>query len=101
GSVDRYCRDRFVALFERLKSEGKIAPRVDIPTLAEVFNTIGDGLFWRRAVHPGFDAAQVLPALTGLLRDLMNPITPPAGGQTQNALEPVQTTIVTPSEQRS
>ena len=76
GSVDRYCHDRFVALFQRLQTEGKIAPSVDIMTLAEVFNIIGDGLFWRRAVHPAFDAALVLPTLTKLLGDLMNPVDP-------------------------
>jgi len=102
GSVDRYCRDRFVALFERLQAEGKIAPRVDIPTLAEVFNTIGDGLFWRRAVHPGFDATQVLPALTGLLRDLMNPIAPAADRESQNEHSVENTKIlVTTGEKRS
>lgn len=77
GAVDRYCQDRFVALFERLKAERKIAPEVDIATLAETFNIIGDGLFWRRAVHPGFDAAAVLPTLVKILGELMNPIPPP------------------------
>lgn len=76
GSVDRYCQDRFVALFDRLKSEGKIAPAIDIPSLAQAFNIIGDGLFWRRAVHPDFNAGDVLPTLTAVLRDLMNPIAP-------------------------
>ncbi len=76
GSVDKYCKDRFVALFRRLQTEGKIAPSVDIMTLAEVFNIIGDGLFWRRAVHTDFDAAKVLPTITKLLADLMNPVAP-------------------------
>ena len=39
-SVDKYCCDSFEALFQRLKDEGRIAPRVDIPTLAKVFNVM-------------------------------------------------------------
>jgi AcrR family transcriptional regulator len=72
-SVDRYCQDRFAALFTRLQTEGRIAPQVDIATLTSVFNIIGEGLFWRRAVHPDFDAAKVLPTVTLLLQMLMNP----------------------------
>lgn len=88
-SVDLYCHDRFVALFRRLQAEGRIAPSVDISTLAESFNIIGDGLFWRRAVHPDFDAAKVLPTLTKLLGDLMNPVDPDtaSGAKSQPASE--------------
>ncbi len=72
--VDKYCSESFEALFQRLKDEGRIAPKVDIATLAQVFNVIGDGMFWRRAVQPDFDMQRLLPVMTGLLATLLNPI---------------------------
>ena len=53
-SVDGFVMQSFQALFQRLKDEGRIAPKLTIPELAQVFMTIGDGLFWRRAIDPGF-----------------------------------------------
>ena len=73
-SVDKYCCDSFESLFQRLKDEGRIAPRIDIATLAKVFNVIGDGMFWRRAIEPGFNARAVLPVLTELIGTLLNPV---------------------------
>ena len=73
-SVDKFCCDSFEALFQRLKDEGRIAPSIDIPTLAKVFNVLGDGMFWRRAIEPGFDAAAILPVITELVGSLLNPV---------------------------
>lgn len=72
-SVDQYIHKSFEALFSRLKEEGRIAPELDIPTLANVFAVIGDGMLWRRAVHQDFDTKTLMPAITGLLRTLLNP----------------------------
>ncbi len=41
----------------------RIAPAVDTNVIAQVIALIGDGLFWRRAVDPDFDAKAVLPVL--------------------------------------
>ena len=73
-SVDKFCCDSFQALFQRLKDEGRIAPRVDISTIAKVFNVIGDGMFWRRAIEPGFNAREVLPVITELVGTMLNPV---------------------------
>jgi TetR/AcrR family transcriptional regulator, repressor for uid operon len=80
--VDKFCCDSFQALFQRLKDEGRIAPSFDIPTLTMMFNIIGEGLFWRRAVHPDFDAASVLPALTQVLGMMLNPTDQPERSDT-------------------
>lgn len=72
--VDRFCCDSFQSLFQRLKDEGRINPRVDVPTLAKVFNVIGDGMFWRRAIEPNFNAREVLPVITELVGTLLNPV---------------------------
>ena len=74
--VDRFCHEAFQALFQRLKDEGRIAPKLDIPTLAEVFHVIGDGLFWRRAIMPGYDARRALPAVIEIIGGLVNPQEP-------------------------
>ena len=76
--VDNFCRSSFQGLFQRLKDEGRIAPKIDIATLAEVFHVIGDGLFWRRAIMPGYDARPVLPAVTEIIGNLVNPVGPSA-----------------------
>jgi AcrR family transcriptional regulator len=76
-SVDTFVLASFEKLFQRLKDEGRIAPSLDIPTLARVFITIGDGLFWRRAVDPSFDGKAVLPAVVALIGAMLNPTTPP------------------------
>jgi TetR/AcrR family transcriptional regulator, repressor for uid operon len=75
-SVDKFCSDNFEALFHRLQEEGRIAPRTDIQTLVKVFNVIGDGMFWRRAIHPTADMRAVLPVMIDLIGTLLNPQEP-------------------------
>ncbi len=74
--VDKYCSGAFEALFQRLKDEGRIAPAVDVPTLAKVFNIIGDGMAWRRAIEPDIDMRTVLPVLVELVSTLLRPVEP-------------------------
>jgi AcrR family transcriptional regulator len=72
-SVDQFVVGSFEQLFHRLKQEGRIAPELDVPTLAKVFAVIGDGMFWRLAIDPSFDAKTVLPAITHLVSSLIRP----------------------------
>lgn len=72
-STDTFCNDSFERLFQRLLDEGRIAPKVDIKTLAKIFTIIGDGMFWRRAVTPQFDVPALLPAITDLFGTLLQP----------------------------
>jgi TetR/AcrR family transcriptional repressor of uid operon len=85
--VDKYCSHSFEALFQRLKDEGRIAPRVDIATLAKVFSILGDGMFWRRAIEPDADMRPVLPVLIDMIGTLLNPTEPPAAERLASALE--------------
>ncbi|AGK59295.1 TetR family transcriptional regulator [Hyphomicrobium denitrificans 1NES1] len=86
-SVDKYCSDSFEALFQRLKDEGRIAPRVDIPTLAKVFNVLGDGMFWRRAIEPKADMRAVLPVVIEMVGTLLNPTEGLASSHKPSAFE--------------
>jgi TetR/AcrR family transcriptional regulator, repressor for uid operon len=72
-SVDRFVLDSFEKLFRRLAQEGRIAPDLDIPTVAKLFSMIGDGMFVRRATDPEFDAKAVMPSVMALIRKLLNP----------------------------
>jgi len=76
-SVDKFCHDSFIKLFDRAKRDGRIAPEHDLDTIATVLSVIGDGMFWRRAVDPNFDAKAVMPVLTGILSNLLNPVSAP------------------------
>ena len=75
-SVDRFVLEAFESLFARAQAEGRIAPTVEPAILAQLVALMGDGMFWRRAVDPNFDAKTVLPALTALISTLVNPIPP-------------------------
>jgi TetR/AcrR family transcriptional regulator, repressor for uid operon len=77
-SVDDFVTESFQDLFQRLKDDGRIAPALDIPTLAKAFCIIGDGMFWRRAVDPAFDGKVMIPAMVALIRQLLNPVEQPA-----------------------
>ncbi len=86
-SVDKFCNDSFEILFRRLQDEGRIAPRVDIPTLVSVFNGFGDGMFWRRAIDPAADMSIVLPVIIELIGSLLNPTDAPAARRKPAARE--------------
>jgi len=72
--VDEFCLKSFESLFRRLEQEGRIAPKVDVATLATVFKCIGDGIFWRHATDPKFDAKSVLPVMTELIASMLRPV---------------------------
>ncbi|MGL4397226.1 MAG: TetR/AcrR family transcriptional regulator [Hyphomicrobium sp.] len=77
-TTDTFCVESFAAVFQRLKDEGRIAPTLDIATLTQIFIIIGDGLFWRRAIVPDFDARAVMPHLVNIIGALVNPVDLPA-----------------------
>ncbi len=80
-STDQYCLGRFQELFERAKADGRIAPAIEIEMIVRVMGVIGDGMFWRRAVDPDFDAKSVLPIIVSIVSGLLNPIAKPITAQ--------------------
>ncbi len=91
-SVDTLVIESFQTLFQRLKDEGRIEPVLDVPTLARVCITIGDGLFWRRAVDPHFDPTAILPAVVQTIGSLLRPVSLPAadGAKTHALMKETQ-----------
>lgn len=87
-SVDAFCLESFAALFARARDQGRIDPAVDTRQLAQLIAVIGDGLFWRRAIDPDFDAKALMPAVMALVGLLLNPAGAPlatANRQTEDA----------------
>lgn len=82
-AVDSFCIDSFEQLFARARDEGKIAPNTEVRTLAQILQLIGDGLFWRSAIDPAFDAKAHIPAISGLIRTLINPVETVSGSQSE------------------
>jgi TetR/AcrR family transcriptional regulator, repressor for uid operon len=89
-SVDEFVLDQFEALFRRAEAEGRIAPTLDPRTLACTIAVLGDGLFWRRAVDPRFDAKTMVPIITSLIATLINPVTSPTPYANTNAAPSAQ-----------
>lgn len=75
-SVDTFVNTSFAQLFARLAAEGRIAPDLDIATLAKVFTVIADGMAWRRAIDPSFDSKALMPAVVATISKLLNPMPP-------------------------
>lgn len=75
--VDDFVRTSFEALFQRMIEQGRIKPDMDAGMLSRVFMVIGDGMFWRRAIDPSFDAAATMPGVLDLLRSLLKPVEEP------------------------
>jgi TetR/AcrR family transcriptional repressor of uid operon len=73
-SVDAFVVQSFTALFQRLKNDGRIAPELTIPELVQLFMTIGDGLFWRRAVDPAFEPRSALSAVLQVFASVLRPV---------------------------
>jgi len=73
-SVETFIRGSFHDLFSKLQAEGRIAPVFDIETVLEGFMTIADGMLWRRAVDPDFNADVVLPPILHAVAALLRPV---------------------------
>jgi TetR/AcrR family transcriptional regulator, repressor for uid operon len=69
--VESFILTSFKNLFRRMQNEARIAHGVDTDALAFAFAVIGDGLFWRRAVHPDFNVHAVMPILIAMLSAAM------------------------------
>jgi AcrR family transcriptional regulator len=77
--VDEFVTAGFEKLLRRMQDEGRIAPELEIATLARMLAVIGDGLFWRRAVDPTFDGRTLVPAIQQVLAGVLRPAPPPSG----------------------
>jgi AcrR family transcriptional regulator len=75
-------RKRFVALLHRAAERGEIRRDLDFDGTVTVLFALADGLSWRRAVEPSFNAEAVLPLVLGMVEQmLVNPARERVGGE--------------------
>ncbi len=86
--VDAFVRDSFEQLFARAAAEGRIRPALPPKELARIVCILGDGMFWRRAIDPTFDARSVIPAITAIVSGLLN--VPEPAARTPRASKPAR-----------
>ena len=67
------CGQRFIALLRSAAERGEIRRDIDFDGTVTVLFALADGLSWRRAVEPSFNAAAVMPIVLGMVRQLLNP----------------------------
>ena len=65
-------RARFIALLRSAAERGEIRD-IDFDGTVTVLFALADGLSWRRAVEPSFNAEAVMPIVLGVVRQLLNP----------------------------
>jgi TetR/AcrR family transcriptional repressor of uid operon len=58
---DADVKQRLITMLHAAQARGDIARDADIGTAVEMLMIIADGVWWRRAVDPDFDAEAVLP----------------------------------------
>jgi AcrR family transcriptional regulator len=72
-SIDADVKSRLVAVLRDAAARGEIANDLDFERIVIVLLAIGDGIEWRRAVDPSFDAETVLPLILGMVKSLLVP----------------------------
>ncbi len=79
--VEQDVKVLLAGLLKRAASEGEIAPDLDYEVIAVVLMALADGLAWRRAVEPRFDAEAILPIVLDMVRCALR--TPSHAGRTE------------------
>lgn len=70
---DEAVRAGMIAILDRAVAEGRIATGLPIADLADALHVMADGLFWRRAVQPDYDADRVGRALLAIVASALKP----------------------------
>ncbi len=63
-------------LLDKAQREGRINPSMPVKDLSQAMHVIADGLFWRRAVQPDFDAATAGRSLLALVMGALSETKP-------------------------
>ena len=69
--MERDMRARFIALLRDAADRGEIRRDIDFDGTVTVLFALADGLSWRRAVQPSFDAGAVMPLVLGMVEHLL------------------------------
>ncbi|MGE5164964.1 MAG: TetR/AcrR family transcriptional regulator [Sphingobacteriales bacterium] len=69
--IEREVKAGLVGILRHAVDRGEISDDVDVDGAATVLMAIADGIFWRRAMDPGFDAEIVLPLILKMIHCLL------------------------------
>jgi len=67
---------RLTEVLGQARERGEIGAEVDPEAVARIISTLADGLFVRRAIAPGFDAAREVPNVISLIGALLSGAVP-------------------------
>jgi AcrR family transcriptional regulator len=68
---DAEVKSRLVTVLQEAAARGDIAKDIDFETVVTMLMIIVDGVWWRRAVDPNFDAEAVLPLFLSITKDML------------------------------
>jgi TetR/AcrR family transcriptional regulator, repressor for uid operon len=68
---DREVHARLVAMMQAAAQRGDIPAGTDFDSVVSMLMVMADGVWWRRAVEPDFDAEAVLPIFMDLTRHML------------------------------
>jgi TetR/AcrR family transcriptional repressor of uid operon len=71
--IEADVRARFIALLKNAAERGEIRRDIDLDGTVTVLFALADGLSWRRAVEPSFNAEAVMPIVLRMVEQLLVP----------------------------
>jgi AcrR family transcriptional regulator len=81
-SIEADVKGRLTAMLRAAAERGEISRDTDFDGVASVLMTLADGLSWRRAVDPDYNAESVLPLILHMVKCLLTAPAPASGGGT-------------------
>jgi hypothetical protein len=73
ATFDDAVRTSLADILSRAVEEGRIKPQLPLRDLMPAMNAIAEGMFWRRAVDPAFDAAGAGRAFVAMVSAVLRP----------------------------
>jgi TetR/AcrR family transcriptional repressor of uid operon len=80
-SIEADVKGRLVAMLRAASERGEVSPDTDFNGVASVLMALADGISWRRAVDPDFDAESVLPLIVHMVKCLLVAPAPASSGE--------------------
>ncbi len=71
-SIEADVKVLMVEMLKTAAARGEISSAIDFETAATMLMVIGDGISWRRASDPSFDAERALPLVFQMVRSLLS-----------------------------
>jgi TetR/AcrR family transcriptional regulator, repressor for uid operon len=76
AEFEQFVVARLTEVLGQAQERGEIAAEVDPAAVARLISTLADGLFVRRAIAPGFDAAREVPNVINLIGAMLSGAVP-------------------------